>query len=120
MELSDVFKFGKYKDQTLESVLGTERGRSWCAWWVSQPAQNPKFEEMDKATKSKVRRHLTGESKRDPISAPSKEVHTIVDIYTEMCNMNKKLDVLLAVIKPPTTGTTSGEKEEDWEEEEQA
>jgi len=116
MELCDKFRFGKYKDQALEDVLGSDRGRSWLAWWVDQPAQNPKFADVDRITKGKVRRHLTGESKRDPVPEQSREVHTMIDVYQKLCNLDNKIDIILAAIKPPTNEKAEETKEEGWEE----
>ena len=59
MLLNDTFKFGKFKNQTLEQVLSHEQGRDWL-WWYVEQADNPdnKWYKSNVANKKSIRRKL--------------------------------------------------------------
>ena len=58
MLLNDVFKFGKFKGQTLAKVLASEEGRDYLHWFVEQPCKNPEFADYDKREKESILRKL--------------------------------------------------------------
>lgn len=115
MLLSEKFKFGKYKGQTLQQVLDCEAGVDWLWWYVEQPCTNSKFASYDQTRKDAIRRKLN-ELMRGTVSQT--DTAGIALILAKIEKIEQMLESVMEYIGKDNVPVKQVDEEvaEDWEE----